>query len=113
MAFIDEFRAAMTRAAKKEVTHTDINKAAYVPTLGQRQVMDIAGFRPEPHTTGRTIDIRIAGTGEVLETTYYPSVREGSGREPEVRMGRGLVNWVKKGDVLWLGTDGKTIFALK
>ena len=30
-----------------------------------------------------------------------------------MRMGRGLVHWVREGDQLWLGTDGHTIFALK
>jgi hypothetical protein len=75
--------------------------------------MSYAGYEPEPFETGRTIPIRVAGTDAVLHTTYYPSIREGSGRDPEIRMGRGLLTWIREGERLWLGTDSKTVFALK
>lgn len=113
MSFLDEFQASMRRVGEKQVTRTDVGKAAYVPSASQRLVMADAGHEPEPHTNGRLITIRVAGTNEILETSYYPSVRSGSGREPEVRMGRGLVNWVQEGETLWLGTNGTTVFALK
>ena len=94
MPFLDEFCAAMILSASKRVTRTDVGKASYVPSFEQREVMSAAGVAPQPHTTGRTIPIRLAGTSEILDTTYYPSVRVGSGREPEMRMGRGLVHWM-------------------
>ena len=72
-----------------------------------------AGLHPEPHENGRLINIFVAGTNEALETSYYPSIREGSGRDPEIRMGRGLVNWLREGDSLLLATDGHRVFALK
>lgn len=63
--------------------------------------------------TERRISIRVAGTDEVLSTTYYASERQGASRQPEIRMGRGLIHWVSEGETLWLGTDGSSVFALK
>ena len=113
MPFLDEFRASMRRVGEKRVTRTDIAKGAYVPNLAQKAVMSAAGFEPVSHDTGGPIDIRVAGSDQILPTTYYGSVRSGSGREPEIRMGRGIVNWLQEGQTLWLGTDGATVFALK
>lgn len=109
MPFFDEFRASMRRVGEKRVTRTDIRKAAYVPNVDQKVVMSAAGIQPDRGL----IDIRVAGSDEILQTRYYSSVREGSGREPEIRMGLGLVNWLQEGQTLWLGTDGTTVFALK
>jgi len=113
MSFLDEFRAAMTNVSGKTVTRTDIAKASYIPDASQRSVMSAAGIEPVDHTDERIIAIRVAGSMEVLNTTYYASQRAGSGRNPEVRMGRDLVHWVSQGETLWLGTDGRTVFALK
>lgn len=88
MPFLDEFRASMRRVGEKRVTRTDIAKGAYVPNLAQKAVMSAAGFEPVSHDTGGPIDIRVAGSDQILPTTYYGSVRSGSGREPEIRMGR-------------------------
>lgn len=113
MAFIDEFRSAMITSGEKQVSHTDITKVAYVPNEDQREVMLAAGHEPVNHHEVRLIGIVVAGTEETLPTTYYGSERTGSGRRDEVRMGRGLVNWLSEGDTLLLGTDGATVFAVK
>jgi len=113
MSNFDELRSAMIDIAEKRVTRTDVSKASYVPTAEQRRIMNLAGFDPVDHAVERLIEIRVAGTDEVLPTTYYSSRRQGSGREPEIRMGRGLVNWLEEGDTLWIGTDGTSVFALK
>jgi len=103
----------MVQCAEKRVSRTDVGKKAYVPDEWQRKVLSLASVEPVDHTIGRTIPIRVAGTEEVLHTTYYPSARSGSGRQPEMRMGRDLANWVSEGDVLWIGTDGKNGFVTK
>lgn len=113
MSFVDDFRSAMTLVASKNVTRTDVNKGAYVPNQEQRNVMSRAGYQPEPHENERLIDIIVAGSAEILQTSYYPSVRRGSGRQPEIRMGRGLTHWLNEGETVWLGTDDKNVFALK
>ena len=103
----------MTKVASKRVSDTDKNKGAYVPNKHQQNVLSHAGLQPVRSSADRLIQIRIAGTTELLPSTYYGSVRDGSGRTPEKRMGRGIINWVKVGDVLSMGTDGQTIFVMK
>ncbi len=71
MPFLDEFRASMRRVGEKRVTRTDIAKGAYVPNLAQKAVMSAAGFEPVSHDTGGPIDIRVAGSDQILPTTYY------------------------------------------
>lgn len=113
MSFLDEFRAAMIATGEKSVSRTDIAKKAYVPNLAQKKVLRAARIGPRPEEEQRLFDIRVAETGQLLGTTYYPAVRSGSGREPEMRMGRGLINWLCEGETVWLGTDGLAVFALK
>jgi len=111
MAFLDDFQDAMIHVGTKTVTNTDVNKEAYVPNAAQRQVMSAAGYEPVSHTANRIIDLAVATTGEILHTTYYASVRQEPGRNPEPRIGRDLVHLIELGDTLVLGTDGETIFA--
>ena len=114
MSFLDEFRAAMVAVGQKRVTKNDKKKKAYIPNAEQRGVMSEAGIEPQGSDSSHLIDIYVAGTNDVpLETSYYPALRKGSGRPPEIRMGRGLVHYVQEGDTLWLGTDGSTVFVLK
>jgi hypothetical protein len=112
MPFLDDFRAAMILSASKVVAPNDIAKKAYHTPVEQQGVMSAAGLVPVDSRQRRTIDIRIAGTDEVLASSYYPA-RLGTDRNVEPRIGRDLVNWVSAGDVLWLGTDGTTVFAWK
>lgn len=112
MSVLSEFQEAMAFVAPKRVSNSDKNKGAYVPDRHQRQVLSEAGFEPVDSDIERLIEIRIAGTPDILTSTYYGSVRAGSGRNPEPRMGRGIINWVEVGDVLWMGTDGQTVFVL-
>ena len=113
MSVLSEFREAMQLVASKRVSSTDKNKGAYVPDRHQRAVLLEAGFQPVDSDEERLIQIRIGGTPKILPSTYYGSVRAGSGRNPEPRMGRGIISWVDVGDVLWMGTDGQTVFVLK
>ena len=113
MSVVDDFRDAMIAASAKRVTRTDKNKGAYVPDVDQRDVLRRAGFEPVDSSDERLIPIQIAGTDRILESTYYESVRAGSGRRPEPRMGRAIIHWVDIDDVLWMGTDGTTVFVFK
>ena len=88
-------------------------KDADVPTKDQRAVLSLVGFGPVDSSADRLIQIRIAGTTTLLPATYHSSVREGSGRTQEPRMGCGIITWVDFGDVLWMGTHGQTIFVMK
>lgn len=107
-----DFRRIMVLTGQKRVTHTDVNKGAYVPNADQRQVLARAGYEPVSHTAARLIDIHDSGRGGILPTSYYASERSGSGRQPEPRMGRGLLERLHENDTLLLGTDGTTVFAL-
>ncbi len=102
----------MVRTGRKTVTHTDVNKGAYLPNAEQRVVLQIAGFEPVHHDEERLIAIHNVGRGGILQTSYYASERVGSGRQPEPRMGRGLLERLHEGDELLLGTDGNQVFAL-
>lgn len=107
---LDELASTFAAYGIKTVAPTDKNKAAYVLTDAQVHVLTRAGIGPSRTST---IPVRVIGSNLILDSSYYHSERAGSGRRPEPRMGRDLVNWVDVGDDLLLATDGKTIFAKK
>jgi hypothetical protein len=106
-----ELERIFERSATKWVTKTDLSHLAYVVSGEQQEVMRAAGYEPVSETKKRIIHIQSAEG--VLETSYYESLRTGSDRSPEVRMGRGLLHWLDQGDELTLATDGKQVFAFK
>lgn len=110
MTLVDDFRRAMVVVGEKIVAPNDVEKDAYYVNVAQRRVMQAAGHQPLRHDSGVVVDIRIAGTGERLPTNYYESQRSG---RTEVRMGPALARWLNVGDTLLLGTDGRSVFALK
>lgn len=99
----------------KIVSKTDIEKKAYVPNKSQRMAIAAAGILPSLGGSGETFDLWLLfdDTLSKLETSYYPSLRVGSGREAEMRMGRGIASWAAIGDVIIIGNVGKKIYALK
>lgn len=48
-----------------------------------------------------------------MQISYYNSERSGSGRSPEARIGRGLVQWIGIGDELVIGNVGSRVFVAK
>lgn len=98
----------------KTVTRTDKDKGAYLPNEEQRAALAAAGFYPGIADDENLIEIEVLGeSGKSLVTSYYRSLRVGSGRDPEPRMGRGLVAWAKVGDELVIGNVGSRVFVAR
>ena len=74
--------------ATKKISRTDVRKGAYVPTKAQREIIRQAGYTPQNSEEQQLIALRIEWTNERIEASYYQSLRKGSHRPPEVRMGR-------------------------
>ncbi len=102
--------------ALKTVTHTDKDKRAYVPNMGQKNVLAAAGIIPSeaPPNAPLTIKVLNEGGRDVL-ASYYQSYRATDpARRPEQRMGLEFITeWLNEGDRLLLGNIGSEIFALK
>lgn len=111
-SFLSELRRTFLIVATKEVTMTDINKGAYVVNNSQKEVLDATGIAPGHHPNVTMFPLHIIGSDTVLTASYYGSVREGSGRQPEYRMGR-FIHWLRVGDKLTMATDGKEVFVYK
>jgi 5-methylcytosine-specific restriction endonuclease McrA len=96
----------------KMVTNTDKNHAAYVLNAGQRAAMEAAGRNPADRETFSAevlFDPRLSS----LSISFYESVRAGSGRAPEVRMGQGLIRWANVGDTVVIGNRGRDVLVAK
>ena len=72
---------------RKTVSHTDVFKDAYVVDNSQKKVFDALGVEPGIAPNVTLISLHVLGTDKVLTASYYQSIREGSGRVPEIRMG--------------------------
>jgi len=103
------------RFGVKRVSATDIGKSAYVPNEAQRAAIAAAGIKPSAGGSNVTFDLATMFDPKVpvLKSTYYPSLRAGSGRGPEMRMGQGIISWIRPGDTLVIGNIGKKLFAVK
>lgn len=96
----------------KRVTWTDKDKGAYVLTEDQRNALSAAGKVPAARGVF-SVEVLFDPSTSAVEVSYYESVREGSGRAPEVRMGRGIINWAKVGDEIVIGNKGRRIIVAK
>ena len=100
--------------ATKVVSKTDKVKGAYVVDKPQQAILLAAGISPTEGPSERTLEIGILGTENgQLSVSYYNSLREGAGRAPETRMGKGIVAWVEIGDLLTIGRIGNKAFFAK
>lgn len=96
----------------KRVTSTDKSKAAYVLNEEQRDALAAAGRDPARREVF-PIEVMFDPEFLSLESSYYQSEREGSGRQPEVRMGQGFIRWANEGDEIILGSKGRRVIAAK
>lgn len=96
--------------AIRKVTETDVTKGYYYPDKKQRKVMSSAGFEPKLESDEYLIEFKQLLGDQVYISSYYKTIRKGSGRKPETRIGRGLTNYYSKGDELAICSDGKTLF---
>jgi signal transduction histidine kinase/anti-sigma regulatory factor (Ser/Thr protein kinase) len=107
----DGWGSIFDRFGLKTVTRTDKDKQAYLPNEEQRAALSAAGFEPGDAADENLIEIEVIGESlKSLSTSYYNSLRVGSGRDPEPRMGRGLINWARVGDKLVIGNRGSRVF---
>lgn len=100
----------------KTVTLTDKNKGAYVLNKKQRDVLEAAGFSPGEGGANATNIVLETANDPVtskLEVSYYKSIRKGTGRIPEPRMGRDIIRWMQVGDLLNIANIGSTLFIWK
>lgn len=96
----------------KTVAANDKAKAAYVPNEQQKEALAAAGRSPAARAVFQ-IDILFDPDVASVPASYYDSVRAGSGREPEARMGRGIVRWAAVGDQIVIGNKGQRVMAAK
>lgn len=109
----DGWGSIFDRFGLKTVTRTDKDKQAYLPNEEQRAALSAAGFEPGDAADENLIEIEVIGESlKSLSTSYYNSLRVGSGRDPEPRMGRGLINWARVGDKLIIGNRGSRVFVV-
>jgi len=98
----------------KRVSRTDKDKQAYLPNEEQRAAIAAAGYLPGDSTSERLIELEVLGEARPpLPSSYYNSKRVGSGRDPEPRMGRGIITWADEGDELVIGNIGQRLFVAK
>ncbi len=92
----------------KTVSRTDINKSAYVPNMEQKTILSNLGHNPENR---RDFDIKELFTNQTLHVSYYATLRDGSGRAPEPRMGlTDLISYLNEGDEILLTNDSTDIY---
>jgi predicted HNH restriction endonuclease len=111
-SFFEEIQKTFLRVGIKTVSYTDISKGAYVVDQSQKDVLDRAGISAGTYPDVTILPLYFMGTDDSIEASYYGSVREGSGRQPEYRMGR-FLHWIKEGDRLLMATDGEKVFVHK
>jgi len=98
----------------KRVSRTDRAKSAYLPNEEQRAALAAAGHQPGRAEDENLISIEVLGEKHPpLATSYYGARRVGSGREPEIRMGRGIVSWSKENDTLVIGNIGPKVYVVR
>jgi signal transduction histidine kinase len=98
----------------KRVSRTDRSKSAYLPNEDQRAALAAAGYLPGHAEDENLISIEVLGEKHPpLATSYYGARRQGSGREPEIRMGRGIVSWSKDNDTLLIGNIGRHVYVVR
>jgi len=118
MAF--DWSSVLENFGVKTVTRTDKNKGAFVLSDDQKRAIGAAGYQPalggNPVAAEDeliTLNVLFDPTTTSLRVSYYDSIREGAGRTPETRMGRGIIGWSKVGDALVIGNVGSEIYVAK
>lgn len=98
----------------KRVSRTDRSKSAYLPNEEQQAAMSAAGFLPGRAEDENLVTLEVLGEKHApLVSSYYGSRRVGSGRTPEIRMGRGIVSWSSVDDVIVIGNIGSKLYVAK
>ncbi len=107
-----DWSTVFDRFGSKMVTANDVGKSAYVPTEEQRAAFEAAGKDPDDRAIF-DIDVLFDPLTRSIEISYYNSVRAGSGRPPETRIGRDLIRWAGVGDQIIIGNKGASIMVAR
>lgn len=100
----------------KIVSKNDKRKLAYVLNKGQKRILENTGlvFTNSIHPPTTKIYILNEKAAKLTTASYYISIREGSNRPPEARMGQEFINnWLQIGDVVALGSINGKLCAIK
>lgn len=111
----EEWAELFDNYGMKIVSETDKDKGAYVPSSSQRYAMRSAGLDPS-YGEGKaicTIGVLFDPALRSMQISYYNAERSGSGRSPEPRIGRGLIQWIEIGDEVVIGNVGSRVFVAK
>ncbi|MDR6513321.1 hypothetical protein J2792_004214 [Novosphingobium capsulatum] len=111
----EEWAELFENFGTKIVSETDKDKGAYVPSSPQKYAMGAAGIEPSygEEKATYTIGVLFDPALRSMQISYYNAERSGSGRSPEPRIGRGLVQWIETGDDLVIGNVGNRVFVAK
>ena len=93
--------------AIKEISKTDVEKGAYLPNKQQRDILTSIGIQP---IHDNLIKLKELFSNNILTVSYYPSERKGSGRSPEIRMGRDIIPYISRGDEILFTRDNHNIY---
>jgi len=92
----------------KTVSATDVNKSAYLPNMKQKEIFSLFKIDPEER---KNIQIKELFSNRILTVSYYATLREGSNRSPEPRMGLSdLISYISIGDEILFTHDQQNIF---
>ncbi|EIJ42124.1 putative restriction endonuclease [Beggiatoa alba B18LD] len=95
----------------KDISCTDINKQAYIVNKEQLKVFEHLRIQPSANGNAKEIiSVRVLVSDQELKASFYGSQRTGSGRPPEIRMGREIIPYLTQNGKIIFATDGYDIF---
>ena len=102
--------------ATKTISNNDINKDAIYLIKSQVELLCGAGIIPGEGGEN-AVDIELFALEEgcirKISASYYKSLRKGSGRNPEYRVGREIIDWVEAGDSVTFARYSGSIYIWK
>ncbi|MDR7088969.1 HNH endonuclease [Cellvibrio fibrivorans] len=101
----------------KKVSKTDKTKSAYLPNEKQRLAIEAAGILPADERPAPSFEVTVLfdpATPTILSSYYYSERSPDAERNPEPRMGHGIISsWLAQGDKVLIGNIGSQLFVAK
>lgn len=112
-----DWNAVFDNFGIKKVTKTDKTKSAYLPNGKQRLAIEAAGILPADERPAPSFEVTVLfdPVTSIVSSSYYYSERSpDADRNPEPRMGHGIISsWLAQGDKVLIGNIGSQLFAAK
>lgn len=109
-----DYKALFENCGVKSVSQTDKGKAAYVLDADQDAALRAAGHVPSNGggrgATPVTFIVLSGGGTNTVDGSYYLSLRDEKGRNPEARIGRAVVKWMAERDEILIGNIGSDLY---